>query len=120
MADQIPVLYQAELSVVNRVWDSLSPAMQQFLPNQKFVEAISDLNSHTSSMTTFKQRFFYRFDGFFAFKFANYARTQHYVATPIEEAAIWLLSHVYNLDCATQDVKDLLIVFRGFDKGNKE
>ena len=118
LAGQIPALYQSRESGQLAVWESFTPALQGFIPKEKFTKLIDEFNYHTSSFPSFEKRFFQWCDGFLAFKFSNYARDDCYPAVDVAEAAIWLLRAAYVVDAAGNDVMELLMKYRLLDKKN--
>ena len=115
---QVPQLHQASEIQSQSIWNTFPAALQGFIKSQDFITLIDDFNRNTSSFATFQKRFFQWCDGFLAFKFSNYARTEHYAAMGVREAAGWLLAAAYHIDAAGDDASELLLRYRNLDKEN--
>ncbi len=116
---QVPKLYGVSTSQTSSTWEAFSNALQGFIPKEDFIATIEDLNRSTSTEITFKNRFYQWCDGFLAFKFSNYARSHHYPAVDIKEAASWLLKAAYKVEIEENEVMALLMRYRLLDsKGN--
>jgi len=116
IASNVEALHRATHSSINKMWDGLSPCFQEYIQKEKFNKKILDLNQATRTLSSFAKRFFQWIDGFFAFKYANYAADNHYPKVDISEAAAWLLKEMYHLQPAMKDSKTLLHQFRLLDK----
>ncbi|GJM28262.1 MAG: hypothetical protein DHS20C17_08970 [Cyclobacteriaceae bacterium] len=114
--DGLPDLFQASSSRTDLIWESLSPAFQGFISKSKFTATIQQVNQKTNGWDNFEKRFFHWVDGFFAFKFANYARA-FYPEVNVSEAAGWLLNQAYGLQPVSDDVLEILMEFRALDNG---
>ncbi len=110
-------LYGAPGNAVLAVWRGLSPALKEFIPEEKYLEKIVEFNLKTSSKESFRKRFFHWVDGFFAFKFANHAR-QFYPPVKVSQAASWLLYEAYGLEVGSK-VEELLMSYRLLDQRGK-
>lgn len=109
-------LYGASSNEVAAIWKGHSKALREFIPEEKYLEQVEELNAKTSTEESFKKRFFHSVDGFFAFKFANYAR-RFYPPVKVSVAAKWLLKEAYGLEIGkSNNVEDLLLRFRLLDQ----
>ncbi len=119
LVSQLPGLYD-DSSGIDRAWNTFSRALTAFLGKAAFKEKMEEIKAKTSSRETFDKRFFQWCDGFFAFKFANYARHSHYPGIAITDAASWLLRNACKIEPAGEDVIALLMQYRELDRRSDE
>jgi hypothetical protein len=100
------------------IWNSIPAGFQAYITKNQIIKKLQELNSNTSSPTAFKKRLFQWCDGFFAFKFANYLRENHYPPIPVTEAASWLLKEAYEVEAADNEIRELLMKYRNLDRKN--
>ena len=116
LASSVDQLFRASYIEAAKLWESCSTGFQGYIPKETFIDRIVQFNQKTGNTDSFRKRFFQWCDGFFAFKYANYARDHHYPPVPITEAASYLLKNSYGLKVPSQQTKHLLMQFRALDK----
>ena len=109
-------LYPVTDSSTNEVWETLPYSFQGFKQKDYFQKTMKDFYQKTSSQKSFEKRFYQWADGFFAFKFANYASENHYQKVEIDKAAYWMLSMAYGIKLKETDTKALLVSYRQLDR----
>ena len=110
------ILFRQSGTAIAETWQAFPPALQKFINKNSYVAQMEDFNTNTSSSDAFKRRFFNWCDGFLAFKYSNFARKNYYPATPVEEAAKWLLKEAYGTTTVSMETKELLIKYRMIDR----
>jgi hypothetical protein len=116
LVSSVDHLSQASQLDAAKLWNTYPAGFQGYIPKETFVDQIVQINQKTSSTDSFRRRFFQWCDGFFAFKYANYARDNHYPPLPITEAASYLLKNSYGISLPSHQTKDLLMQFRALDQ----
>ena len=116
ISSKVEALHRVTYSSINSILDGLSPCLQEYIQKDIFNKKILDLNQKTKTINSFTKRFYQWIDGFFAFKYANYAAANHYPKVDISEAAGWLLKEMYGTSVDSTDSKDLLETYRNLDR----
>ena len=116
LANRVQQFFEATNSNVSRLWNTFPDCFQAYMSEEEFVQQVQQINEQTSTAHSFQKRFFQWCDGFFAFKYANYARDNHYLPIPISEGARWLLKQAYGKAAISENPKGLLMQFRSLDK----
>lgn len=103
---------------IQQVLENLPLSIQTYLQQQEVVNKIQEIKQNTSSLKSYKQRFYRWFNAFQALKFVHFARDHYYPNIPINEAATQLLQMRWNIQTTTQDATNLLPIYRSLDKKN--
>ena len=116
IASNVETLYRANLLSITIIWEGFSSGFQAYIPREIFKNKIQDFNKKTRTIASFKKHFFQWCDGFFAFKFANYASSNLYPKVDISEAATWLLKGMHGIEPESMNVRILLEKYRKLDR----
>ncbi len=100
---------------IYHLWDQLPSSIQGFIGKERYLEKVSEIRANTRNLKSFQKRFFQWCNGFFAFKYAHYARDHFYPQVEVTEAAAWVLQEHYGIEPKTQP-RDLLQQLRKLDK----
>lgn len=99
------ILYQLPLSIVD------------FLSNHDIHSALEEINDNSSSLKTFKKRFFDWFNAFRILKYLNATSEKFYPKTVLISEAEKLLKVIKKDFSTTKTYSDYLELFRGLERG---
>jgi hypothetical protein len=88
--DQTAQFYKTGKQQYDEILNTLPLAIKSYLEGISFEEKLTEVNRNSSSLETFKKRFFQTFDAFQVMKFLNYAHEHFYSRQPLLEAIAWL------------------------------
>jgi hypothetical protein len=78
-------LFQLTESEFIQLVQQLNPAIRDFLLSDNFYEELTDLNKNCSSLNSFQNRFYYKFNAFKILKFLNFAHEKYYTKADLNE-----------------------------------
>ena len=113
----VPDLVSMSSDEIIQMLEKLPESVKVFLEKQNFNSKFSEIQSNTTNLKTFYNRFFRWFNGFLMMKFVHHTRDHFYPNVQVEEAAAWLIKN--NLNDAVEDLtsaKTLLSKLREIDK----
>ncbi|MBN2482562.1 MAG: glycosyltransferase family 2 protein [Bacteroidales bacterium] len=90
--------------------------LKSFLKEKHLENAISEINSNSSNMRSFTNRFFRWFDAFRIVKYLNHAHRNHYTYMNIREASEILLHHISINTPQKTGESELLNIMREIEK----
>ncbi len=97
----------------------LSPILLDFLKDQKFAQALSEIKSNSASLPAFRKRFWRWFNMFRIMKFLHFAREVGYPDVPVNQAASKLLQEMdpsgEGIPSLGDQAKKLLLIYRMLD-----
>jgi glycosyltransferase involved in cell wall biosynthesis len=100
------------------IYSSLPAPLQDFLKKEDLVSVINEANANSSSLATFKKRFFSWLDGLKVLKIIHYLRDEHQLCEEVGKASGILLENYLKLPGASIDGnRKLLEVYRRLDRG---
>ena len=115
--DLVPGLYGMNENEIDKIIEDLPKSVATFLEKQEFVSKLTEIQSNTTNLKTFYNRFFRWFNGFLMMKFVHHSRDNFYPNVPVETAASWLLESYFNYDLTENiQAKELLKILRKEDK----
>ena len=82
--DQVDSLFRN--STDDRFMDSLPASVQEYLQTLEFSRKLDEINQNSSSLLSFRKRFFQFFDGFLILRFLNLAHQKYYSQQNLSEA----------------------------------
>ncbi len=83
--DLVPHLFRIEENQYNEILNTLPPAVESFLKEDDFYAELADLNKNCSSVHSFRNRFYHRFNAFRILKFLNFTHGKFYSRVDLEE-----------------------------------
>ncbi len=89
--DQLDSLFKINEDAYHRLLAKLPLPLQQFLKEDHFFEELTVVNQHSSSVLTFRKRFFQVFNAFKILKFINFIHHSFYSKQKIYQAETKLL-----------------------------
>ena len=88
-------LFKIKPTVLKSLIAGFSTAVQEFLVLIKFSEKLSEIQSNTTNLKSFQQRFFRWFNAFMLMKYLHFCRDNFYDNEPVDTAARWLLKNYH-------------------------
>lgn len=95
----------------------IHPAIISYLVREQFSEAVTEARFHTSTLSSFRKRFFVWMNAFRIMKLLNELSINLFPKIEIQEGASWLWKHISSEDAGTNS-QALLLQFRNFDRRN--
>ncbi len=95
----------------------LPTTVMQYLEQIDANVRLAEIFKNTTTLPSFKKRFFHWFNAFQVMKFAHFARDNFYPNVPVATAATSLLNQL-NIEAVNKNAKELLIKFRTLDKAS--
>lgn len=89
--DRIDSFFCVKSEKLQPTLDSLPETVQQYLRSLNFSAKLAELNQNSSSLVSFRKRFFQFFDAFVILRFLNFAHTNFYPRQNLSEAIRHLL-----------------------------
>lgn len=78
-------LFQLTESGFIQLVQQLNPAIRDFILFDNFYEELADLNKNCSSLKSFQNRFYHKFNAFKILKFLNFAHEKYYTKADLNE-----------------------------------
>lgn len=70
----------------DKLLTSLPDSVREYLPTIKFNDKLTEIKQNSSSLTSFRKRFFQFFDAFIILRFLNLAHQNYYLQQNLSEA----------------------------------
>jgi hypothetical protein len=83
--DLVPSLFRIEEHKYNEILSTLPAAVEAFLKEDHFYTELADLNNNCSSVHSFRNRFYHRFNAFRILKFLNFTHGKFYNKADLDE-----------------------------------
>jgi len=117
----VPDLFSVEKNEVeeffiSRKIDALTPLFQ-FLIENNYKEAFSEIKQNSSTKESFQKRFFQWFHAFKVLKFLNFAHNSFFKKETVVSQAILLLERKH-IEKNVTNSKDLLLIFRELERNS--
>lgn len=90
----VEFIFSANSNELNTWTNNLHPALKQFLLNYDFNLKIDEIKSNTSSLESFRKRFFFWFDAFMLLKYLNFAHENYFHRKPVNGESIILAKEI--------------------------
>lgn len=74
--------------------NTLHPALNQFLASYNFIDKIAEIKANTSSLESFRKRFFAWYDAFMLLKYLNSAHENYFERKPVDGESITLAKEI--------------------------
>ena len=114
--DRINELYKIDLNIYNLLLKNLPKPVSNFLQSIDFFLNLKEINDNSSSLKSFKKRFFNTFNAFMILKYLNFVHEHFYEKIPVNTTAKHLLSETKQNSIESYTNKNLLLFFRKFDR----
>lgn len=113
---QVKDLFTLEREEIVNFQVNLPDSVTQFLEQSDFVLKVLEIQSNTTNIRSFKNRFFKWFNAFMVMKYLHYARDNFYENIEVVDAANWFLTLKKPSRIGTQSPKQILELFRQMDR----
>jgi len=114
--DNIMIFYGGDSETAGEFLGSLHKSLREFLELNEWEAKISEIRNNTSSAASFNKRFFNWFNMFRIVKYLNFVHSSSYLEKmPVQKAAAQLLQKT-GRGLETDDVGELLSIFRGMER----
>ncbi|MFY0654729.1 MAG: family 2 glycosyl transferase [Cyclobacteriaceae bacterium] len=112
--DCVDDFYNASSNSTKQTLSELPQSICEFLRSNDFTSSQREIKKQSTSLVTFRKRFFQWFDGFRVLKFVHFSRDDFYPNISTEKAVNWLMQ---NIDVEAElDLKANLNQLRALDK----
>ena len=111
-------LFDSEKQELIRYYEELGICMKEFISLADWIRNLNEIQNESTSLKTFRYRFFQWMNGLKTLKFIHYARDARYKNVPVLEAYQWLKKQIGLNDINIDNVFAGLIELRNFDKEN--
>jgi hypothetical protein len=110
-------LFNADDSSIEKYYDQQSTSLNGFIEAQEWLGKIRNINKQSSSLETFRYRFFHWMNALKILKLVHYLRDNRYNNVPVMDAFSWLTEKI-NIDKDCVDEYDALRKLRTYDREN--
>jgi len=86
LVERVDLLFRISPENVNKFISSLPKSIQEYLQTLGFIEKLAEINQNSSSLISFRKRFFQFFDAFIILRFLNSTHQKHYSRQDLSEA----------------------------------
>lgn len=86
LMERVDILFRVSTENCNNFISSMPKPVQEYLQTLGFAEKVAEINGNSSSLPSFRKRFFQFFDAFIILRFLNMAHQQHYLKQDLSEA----------------------------------
>jgi hypothetical protein len=111
-------LYDAKNPDLLNYYKKLGPCMKNFFSLSDWTDKITRIQRESTSMKTFRYRFYQWFNGLKTLKFIHFARDTKYSNVPVLEAYQWLKLQIGLGESRVDNVFEGLFELRKFDREN--
>jgi len=86
LVERVDILFRVSPENYISFISSMPDPVQEYLQTLGFVEKVAEINGNSSSLSSFRKRFFQYFDAFIILRFLNLAHREHYPKQDLSEA----------------------------------
>ncbi len=87
---RVDFLFNANSEAIEAWISNFHTALRKYLIDQNITQKITEIKSNTSSLESFRKRFFFWFDAFMLLKYLNFANESFFQRKPVAEESIKL------------------------------
>ena len=111
-------IYHHRKSELQPLYHQLENPLKKFIKPEEWDQKMKHIKDHSTSIQTYRYKFFQWMDGLKILKYIHYARDEAYPNVPVLEAYNWIRAHL-GLDTGTiTSVFEGLEELRSFDRAN--
>ena len=114
----IDQLFNSKKPDLKGYYMEFGPCMKKFISLSEWTEKINRIKTESTSLKTFRYRFFHWMNGLNTLKFIHYARDTKYKNVPVTDAYKWLRKKIGFKESGSEDVFGELFELRKYDKDN--
>ena len=92
--ESINFLYCSENQKIIDWSQGLHPALCEFLTSNSFIQKIVEIKLNTTTLESFRKRFYFWFDAFMLLKYLNFAHENYFKRKPVDGEAIALANKI--------------------------
>ncbi len=111
-------LFNSKKSDLKDHYMEFGPCMKKFISLSDWNDKINRIQTESTSLKTFRYRFFQWMNGLNTLKFIHYARDTKFRNIPVIEAYQWLVKQIDLKESRAKDVFEGLLELRDFDRKN--
>jgi hypothetical protein len=111
-------LFDPKKSDLQSFYGELGPCMKKFISLSDWINNITRIQSDSTSLKTFRYRFYQWMNGLNTLKFIHFARDTKYRNVPVIEAYQWLKKQIGLKESGVDNVFEGLFEIRNFDREN--
>jgi hypothetical protein len=112
---EIGSIYQSSPAEVFQFFESLPPGMKSFIRVEDWIEKTAEIRRNTSSLQSFRKRFFDWFNMFKVVKYLNHVHNLTFQKRPVGEEAFLLLDAM-GVRFSSRVTHELLLFYRQIEK----
>jgi hypothetical protein len=116
--DNTGKFYDCNSSDLGSYYQQFPTGVRSYLPEEEWMQKIHELRDNTSTLDSFRKRFFLWFNMFRIVKYLNHVHSGIYNKVSVTEAASSLLLEI-GVKSDSNDAKDLLIRYRELERTRK-
>jgi hypothetical protein len=113
--DETENYYLSDSSRLREFYECLPPGLKSFITYDEWEGRISEINQNTSTVQSFRKRFFAWFNMFRIVKYMNHVHQNIFEKIPVAEAALYFLNEK-RIIIDNADPVNLLLIFRNIEK----
>jgi hypothetical protein len=110
-------LYLCREEELNRHYGLLPPGLKLFIGKRELVEKLIEIRNNTSSIQSFRKRFFGWFNMFKIIKYLNFIHKDYFEKLPVVTSASELLIG-REIPCDMKEPLELLLHYRKMERGS--
>ena len=111
-------LFNSKKPDLKSYYMKFGPCMKRFITSSDWIDKINRIQTESTSLKTFRYRFFQWMNGLNTLKFIHYARDTKYGNIPVIEAYHWLVKQIGLKESSAKNVFEGLLELRNYDKEN--
>ena len=111
-------IWKADMVKIEGYYHTLAPTMKKFLKPEDWLTEILRFQKHSTSVQTFRHKFFQWMNGLNTLKYIHFARDEMHKNIPVSDAYTWLRKKLDFLDNDKIDVLNGLNELRSYDKSH--
>lgn len=112
--DRLEDLFKIEKQTYDNFVEPLPLSVKEYLKQISFFKALEEINSNSSNLKSFKNRFFKYFNALRILQYLNVTHEKYYKEIPVVKAAVDLLSR--KKDVVELDARKVLMEYRLLEK----
>ena len=114
----IDKIYDLKEPEIVEYYKDLGPCMREFIGLPDWIDKIARIQTESSSLKTFRYRFYQWMNGLKTLKFIHFARDKKYENIPVIDAYYWLKELIGINNSGLENIFEGLFELRKFDKKN--
>ncbi len=114
----IDYLFNSKNSELEGYYREFGPCMKKFIGLSDWTGKIKRIQTESTSLKTFRYRFFQWMNGLSTLKFIHYARDTKYRNVPVIEAYHWMIKQIGLNGSGANNVIEGLLELRNYDREN--